>query len=373
MANLKRFDVHEMFGHVAKFGQRWPCVHREQQVSTEFFVIPRYNACVRANSRSIDFFFHYLHRVHSLRSKAFHQVLKAACKAPFIRKLLIKMGVVEEVVQTGPYTGVDWSQIDVLFAEWHFVGAFSGENGEVAHVLGFPEFRKRLERELNARSELRDVIPIPETKQSFLDAPAGWVEQIVGSKKGQLIEKKDYERAQKMLLNSYWRLSHKADPEVYLRRLITQIYDRYDEPEKTLPALEELIRHAQILTSHIGDRKITLGRTHGDFKPSQLLIDESEIYIIDWSESTHTWIVHDLIDILISKDVFSFNEYRMPGHIEVLFEGLQFELKEVPLQLPFVITLLEIAVRQHVVFSEGRGPIKRWKKAAENVLNHVLA
>jgi tRNA A-37 threonylcarbamoyl transferase component Bud32 len=116
--------------------------------------------------------------------------------------------------------------------------------------------------------------------------------------------------------------------------------------------------------------RLTLARTHGDLKRSQVLLNGSRIYLIDWSESDCTWVVHDLVSqVIMSGGTLDLSEPNVPDELSTLFEGLQPELKKVSTQLPLVITLIEIAVRQYVVFQKGRGLIRAWERAAEKILS----
>lgn len=370
MARLKRFESQTMFQLVQRFSQQWPSVSSEGSKEASFFVVSRLHACIRSSASAVDFFFTRIHRVDTLRTRAFHFLLKCAVYSRPLQRALAKYGLIDEIIDASVYANVDWEQIDVLFAEWHFVGAFSQSTCEVAHVLGFPEFSDKMKREIEARYDVREIIDVPEIKHHFPEEPAGWVEEIVGERRGQVVSSDDYRRAQERMISLYKHTGRRVEAATYVDELFHAGCTHYENESETALLLFEIRREAQalILNHDIGD--LTIARTHGDFKASQLLRYESTLFVVDWSESAYTWIVHDLVSLfMIFHKTFDLSRGSVPHQLVVLYDGLQPELTAVPDKLPFLVTLMEIAVRQRTVFTQKKGPLDAWVGAARKVLS----
>lgn len=366
---LKRSTPDEMVSIVQTF---WTVnggsLSGTEEAPQSFMVVPRYNALIRAHPQAVRAFFSYMGVKRSPRARVLELLLVVATRSRFVLNWLIRSGTVVAALSTSSYLGVKWSEVDALLSEWQFVACFSSKYGSVTHCLSDPKYGGHLRNELNARGEVVGIVPIPKLGRVVLEWPSGWTEAIVKAERK--ATPAEFDQIQIALLKLYRSSATKATVREYLSLLKARVEERYKHNEFMVRRMAHVFERVVELAGERVHDEISLARCHGDLSPSQVLVSEEGMCLIDWSESEVSSIFHDFVctslfyhrwrDFGSEIDVASLSTMRM---------GLSRDLRRYPPAFYIGVVLLEIGLKQHVDYNEGRGTLKGWSRLTDTLLD----
>jgi hypothetical protein len=367
---LKRTSPEEMLAVVQAFWRAHPGpLSGEDSSAHRFFVVPRYNALLRADPKAIANFFSYMSTGGGWRAVITKSMLLAACRSRWALRVAEKVGVIRGSVDTTGYPGVQWGVVDALVAEWQFVACFSLPEQTVTHCLSHERYSRCLHNEVGARSEVARWVRVPELKAVHMTWPSGWTEPIIQGG-GKFLDKSPYfADAQAAMLRVYHETQEETNLNEYLERLESLTEERYSEGSEVANRLRGVIERVRTLSGPQGEEGLDLARCHGDLNRGQVIVEDGEAYLIDWSESEMAAVFHDLMYSAMFhygwRDFLSAVE--VPA-LETLRRGLLpiLQLYDPPLMVGIV--LVEVGVKQYVDYNEGRGTIKIWN----NLIDHYI-
>lgn len=332
-----------------------------------FFVVPKYQALVRADPKAVASFFSFMALGKS--SWLYRPLLTAACWSGLALKGAIKSGRIHGLVEAP--AGVRWSAVDALLAEWQFVACFSLSEGLVAHCLSYEKYHRCLINEIEGRAAAGGSLNVPEMLAAYTSAPAGWTEQVVRADGKVLADDEPYQQVQVGLLGMYLATGREVAMADYLDALL-QRADEAHEHEDVIAIIRVLVDRARSLCGEF-EGSIWLARCHGDVNTRQILVEDGVPYVIDWSESEEASATHDFVYAAVFHH--GWKDYDQPIDVpvlETLRRGLDERLRQYPPAFWVALTLAEVGVKQFVDFNERRGMLKRWAHISSRYLGNAI-
>ena len=375
---MKRVTVGEMFRLAHGYLRETGAAPGPGAASVPFVVVPQLRACVRLDPASVQLYFDHVHPRRSWRTGATRALLSAAARTLRVRSALFRgpvgraLGSPFVYDPAGDLPHVDWAAVDVLLAEWQFVGVFSASAGTVSHVLTDDKYERCLENEVAARESLGPWVSLPPVLRASRTGPAkGWTEPFLLNEVA-LDERRDpFLELQAMLCVAYAATGEEADAAGYLDGLDRRAEALYPaEPgaaESVGRPLRQLLRSVRAQVAEHGVGTLPLARCHGDLSFGQVLSAGGQTALIDWSESEIAVAFHDYVYAALWHH--GWRDFASPiavRDLRVMRSGLWEVLQRVPPLLAVGLVLAEVALKQHVDYNERRGTVKMWGRLAEH-------
>ena len=365
-AYMKRTSAREMFRLADAYLQAAPSGARVSTVP--FVVLPRFDACIRLDAKAIRLFFAHLHRASSWRARAFRAFLLGLAAVP--RRLARSFSGVAIYDPAALYPDTDWTRVDVLLAEWQFVGVFSESEGVVSHVLTASKYERCFRNEVEAREVMRPFVPLPETLRVEREGARGWTESFFPNEAMQEKRRAAFAELQRAMCRAYTETGDRVSLADYLTGLETLRAERYlGGNEETSERLQRMIAWARGQGSCEGVGPVLIARGHGDFNLGQVLVSGDECVLIDWSESETGLAIHDYVQSALWS--YGWRDLTSPIDVPDLYpmrDELATELARVSPLLAIVLVLIEIGVKQHVDYNAARGSFPAWRTLVDHVL-----
>ena len=353
----------------------------DPQSSAPFAVLPQFNACVRLDPESVRLYFAHLHPRANWRTRAARALLTAAAKALSVRAAVFAgpaaraLGGAFAYDPAADYPDVDWTGVDVLLAEWQFVGVFSGRAGTVSHVLIDDKYERCLQNEVDARASLAAWVSAPPVLRARQVGPIkGWTEPFLLNE-ATLDERRDpFDELQAMLCVAYAATAEETDAADYVDGLVRRAEDLYPAGGGAAESVGGLLRQILVdLRAQVGREgvgAIPIARCHGDLNLGQVMVAGGDKALIDWSESEPAVAFHDYVyNALWRHGWDDLSAYPDVPWLRVLRSGLRDALGRVSPRLAAGLVLAEVALKQHVDYNERRGTIKTWTRLADHYLS----
>jgi hypothetical protein len=360
----KRLTLEEVADVLTRAAPFFPSVLGGRDCARASFLgIPRFGVLIRARTDSVQAYFRYLHPRSSWRAFVYHIVLLIIvwCRIPQLARWL---GLIEAVYTFETSDAGGLCDVDVLLAEWQFVGAFSFKTDTVAHILTHEKYRRCLINEIEARKELAAVVDIPGLLDARMEgANSGYVEKIVRRDR-RCVEGEVFGQAQRQMLASYSVTGRRVALEHYIADLTKSVERAYVSPQRD----RQLARLVESLLTILDNRaprtqgvEIGLARCHGDFNSRQIIQSSSGMAIVDWSESEYASVFHDYVYSAIWHLGWrGFGESVHVPALEPLRRGISEEMDRFDPLFVVAIVLIEIAAKQTVDYTEKRGTRAVW-------------
>ncbi|MDT0632221.1 hypothetical protein [Rubrivirga litoralis] len=372
-AKIKGKTPPQMFESVGAFER----AHRPQDATppggaVDFFVVPRFHACIQTTPSAVDFYFDVLHPRQSWRTLAIRTVFKAAISSRVVRGGLVRAGLLHSVYAAPPVPNVRWADFEVLLGEWQFSGAFCDRLGTVSHVLTHDRNADRLRNEVDARRELAGVVSLPRLHAASLDGDArGWIEDVVYESPP--ADDRPLDWAQRAMLRAYDATRETARVGEYLDRLQAETDERYaaapPEVKRSVDALLDLARRS---ADEAGVRELALARCHGDLNWMQMVGPLDAPVLIDWSESEVCSVFHDLVYSSIRYGRWrNYPAKDYPDMYAVLRDALRDEMAGVPGIFASALVLAEVGVKQHVDHVRELGSWGAWRNHVRELFDSI--
>ena len=103
--------------------------------------------------------------------------------------------------------------------------------------------------------------------------------------------------------------------------------------------------------------------------PRQVLVEDGQPYVIDWSESETATGTHDFVYSAVFHN--GWDRYTGPVDVPVLArlrDGLGEYLERFTPAVWMGVMLAEVGVKQYVDYNERRGTLRRWTHLADRYL-----
>ena len=365
-AQMKRTTAREMFRLAAAY-------FRSDSVNASghelFVLLPRFNACVRLSPDAVRLYFDHVHAHRSWRARAFRAALMVLARGP---KALA--GLVPSLPLYKPqeaYPSTDWSAIDVLLAEWQFVGAFSGAHQSVSHILTDAQYERCFENEMGARNEMRPFVPMPRTVRIERGESRGWTEQFFPNDASLSERQRPFSDLQTAMCHAYVETGETISVTAHLAHLRARI-DRSYLPGVNDPIadrLRKLLEWTRAQAAREGIESLRLARGHGDFNPGQVLSAGGNHVLIDWSESERGVVFHDYVQSALW--FYGWRDLAAPVDVPALYtmrDGLSDELDRLSPLLAVALVLVEVGAKQHMDYTQRRGTFRSWMALASETL-----
>ena len=377
---MKRTSAGDMFRLAAAYLRETAPTNGARGASAPFAVLPQFMACVRLDPESIRLYFAHLHPRANWRTRAARVLLTAATKAPPARSAVFEGPVARALGgafvydPAADYPDVDWAGVDVLLAEWQFVGVFSGRAGTVSHVLIDDKYERCLQNEVEARESLAAWVSAPPVLRARQVGPVkGWTEPFLLNE-ATLDERRDpFDELQAMLCVAYAATAEETDLGDYVGRLEQQAGRVYPAGAGAAEAVGEPLRRVladvRAQAEREGAGTVPIARCHGDLNLGQVMVTGDDKALIDWSESEPAVAFHDYVyNALWRHGWDDLSAYPDVPWLRVLRSGLRDALGRVSPRLAAGLVLAEVALKQHVDYNEQRGTIKIWTRLADHYL-----
>ena len=368
-ARMKRTTASEMFRLTDAYlrATRPPA----SAAPTPFAVLPRFGACIRLNPGAVGFFFANLHGRPSWRSRALQAALEVLALWP--HQLSARVPGLTVFDPSACYPSTDWAGIDVLLAEWQFVGVFSGAKGTVSHVLTEPKYARCFRNEVEGRAAMRPFVPLPETLHVEREGTRGWTEAFSPNTASPNARRAAFDELQRAMCRAYAEVDETVPTATYLAELRVRAADRYAGGNAdVLGRLGRLTAWAEDQAVREGADAIRVARGHGDFNLGQVLAAEDAHVLIDWSESERAVVFHDYVQAALWS--YGWRDVGVPIDVPDLapMRGeLAPDLDALSPLLAVALVLAEIGVKQHVDYNEARGTVRSWTALADRALDLI--
>lgn len=360
---LKRFEINNLFNKTESFFLN-RAESKKNKNKYSFYIIKRMHSCVKADRKSIDFFFSRIYRVDTFKTLLFKNLLLVGTKSNLLRKLLKRSKLISDYHTLPLHSHLQWENVDVLFAEWDFIGVFSGNQKKVSHLLYSPEYISKLKNEVEARQELKDVINIPPLLEHQIKNEGWYEDKLRVSKNGQFISDQNYLHAQEQLIEVYKFTKKNILFSDYLAELKRKSDKVYGNNKLILQKIYSLLDI--LLEETVKNLYLPITRCHGDFNKNQLLKYKNAIAIIDWAESEYNIAWHDYIYNKMFNASYAFSK-KSP-----LSKYLHSELNCLISQKSLkILVLIEVALKQHAAFNNQRGYLTKWVAISNTCLEHT--
>lgn len=366
---LKRTTPEQMFAIVRDFWVAWPGALSGESQPQRFFVVPRYNAVLRADPGAIHNFFSFMSLGGSVHAAVIKPVLQAACHSRLALKAALRAGYIHSVCDSSVYPGVRWDAGDALVAQWQFVGCFSLPHRLVAHCLADPRYAYYLQNEIEARREVARIVPIPQLRAVHMEWPSGWTERIIRGRKRVRNDDPPFAWAQAGMLQVYQQTRQDMRLLDYLDQLAALARERYAEDAEPRRRIEALLERVKSISHLESSRDLWVSRCHGDLGPEQVVVDQEKAYLVDWCGSEATSVFHDLIYSALFR--YGWRDFEQPVSVPVLEplrQGLNEALQGYPPALTVGLVLAEMGVKEYVDYGWGKGRLKAWSKIVDHYL-----
>ena len=372
---MKRVTAREMFRLAHGYLRETEPTSGPAPETVPFAVLPQLLACVRLDPESVRLYFDHVHPRRGWRTRSMQALLTTVAKRPALRGALLE-GLASRalggafVYDPAPdFRHVDWSAVDVLLAEWQFVGVFSGRRRTVSHVLTHDKYERCFENEIAAREAFGAWVALPPALRVQETGVRGWTEPFVPNEAPVNERRDSFSEVQAMLCVAYAATGRETDAAAYVDQLARQADTFYDEGSPVGVLLRRLLASVREQVA-LGDLStLPIARCHGDLGVGQVLTVGNEPAVIDWSESEPAVVFHDYVyNALWRHGWGDFSVLPDIPDLRVLRSGLREVLDRVPHCLAAGLVLAEVAVKQRVDYAEGRGTVKTWTRLADQYL-----
>lgn len=374
---MKRVSAGEMFRLAYGYLREAGGASGVHATSVPFVVVPQFKACLRLDPISVRLYFEHIHPRQSWRTRATRAFLSAAARSPIVRSALLRGPVHRALGNPVLYDpmedlpDVDWTTVDILLAEWQFVGVFCASAGTVSHVLIDDKYKRCLTNEVEARASLGPWVSLPPVLYaSQTGAVKGWTEPLLLNDRPLGDRRDPFLELQAMLCVAYAATGEEADAVGYLDELDHRASARYPAgsgaAESVGRPLREILRtvRAQVIQDEVGT--LPLARCHGDLSFGQVMSVGDQTALIDWSESEVAVAFHDYVYASLWHHGWrDFVDPIAVRDLRVMRSGLWKVLQRIPPLLAVGLVLAEVALKQHVDYNERRGTIQMWIQLAE--------
>lgn len=361
---LRRYSVRDMFDIVEK-SNLFSRGSNSKKGVCKFIAIPRYNAVIRLNYSSIYFFFNYIYKVRTIKTYFIWTILMFISVLSYFSFILKLLKIQFQIYSPQILSNTEWKKINVLFAEWHFIGVYTKGNNTVTHLLSNTEYINRLENEINARRicQKHNIDVIPQLFSTEISKNGYWIEEISVDKNKQFISDEDFNISMQKLCNIYNKTVKYIEFNRYFESLKTKLLN---VKSKEIQLYRDRIYSFIETNSNKQNFSIKLALAHGDFNKGQILKKNNKLIFIDWSDGGMFNLFFDIISVTLNLG--GENTFRIdliPKEYSVLKKYFLKEISLTYFDLFVALTLLETLSVQHNEFDKRRGPYKRWTKQVE--------
>lgn len=377
---MKRTSAGDMFRLAAAYLRETAPTDGGRRPSAPFAVLPQFRACVRLDPESIRLYFAHLHPRSNVRTRAVRALLLAAARAPLAKAAAFNgpaaraLGGASAYDPSADYPDVDWSSVDVLLAEWQFVGVFSGRAGTVSHVLIDDKYERCLQNEVEARESLAAWVSAPPVLRAHqVGSVKGWTEPFLLNDATLDARRDPFDELQAMLCVAYAATAEETEVVDYVDRLeerADRLYPAGAGAAETVgDPLRRILVEVRAQAEREGAGSVPIARCHGDLNLGQVVVVGGDKALIDWSESEPAVAFHDYVyNALWRHGWDDLSAYPDIPWLRVLQSGLRDALGRVSPRLAAGLVLAEVALKQHVDYNERRGTIKTWTRLADHYL-----
>ena len=363
---IRRYDIDYIFETVENCQ-----LHALHNNNDRFVCIPRFNVCVNLRIKSIKFLFTHVYKVRTAKTYAVWMLLYLIAYVPSLHKLLNIVGLKHSIRKVNPTGNTNWSEIDVLYVEWHFFGVFMKSDDVVIHILAKESYVQRFNNEINARklvkSETKGLTKLFPNLMKVSEQPKYYVEELSVDAGKQLVSFEMYKKAQKKIKKVNKQTLKTVSFKNYYKQLIDQVGVLNDSSLKS--TYNNLLQYIEANYLHL-DLMVDLALVHGDFNSGQVLMKNDKIKIIDWGDGGLLNRYFDFITITIRKSPnYLFDMGYFPKENKSLkkyFKGL-FK-SEVHQKLYVLLSLLEVFAISKGEFELREGNYIQWKDSVESNL-----
>lgn len=333
-----------------------------------FAVVPRLNACIRLRKGAVHLFFDHILLRQSRKTSAVRRLLVALSALP--SSLASRIPGLTVIDASAMQPNADWSPVDVLLAEWQFVGVFSGTEGTVSHVLTEPRYERCFQNEVEAREEVADWLPLPPALHVEVGPDVrGWTEPFFANTARLSELDGPFKDLQSQMSSMYAATAESVSADVYIEGLVRRFDTDYPPEDVVSDRLHRLAEWAHHQLKREGVATLPIARGHGDLNPGQVLYADGEHRLIDWSESETGVVFHDYIQSALW--FYGWRDLAAPirvSQLSALREGLADTLSSLSPLLAVVLVLIEVGVKQRAEYADQRATVRSWTELATEAL-----